>query len=323
MTPKTQMEKVICSSYSNTAGMVVRKNGKTVYENYYNGYTAYNTVHIASVTKSFISTLIGIAIDKGYINGVDQKILDYFPDYTIVRGEKIIQQVTLKDMMTMTVPYKCKTEPYVKVFTGEQWVNTALDLLGGKGKIGEFRYSSMVGIHILSGILVQATGKSVLDFAKENLFSPLDIHVDHNVVLHNKEENLAYLKDRNISGWVVDTEGINTAGWGLTLNPVDMAKFGQLYLNKGKWMSHQIVPSSWIDESTREHSICNQWKLSYGYLWWIIDMKEHAYAAMGDGGNIIYVNEKKGLVVSIACSYMPQAKDRLHLIKKYIEPAFE
>ena len=322
MTPKTQMEKVISSSYSNTAGMVVRKNGKTVYENYYNGYTADNTVHIASVTKSFISALIGIALDKGYINGVDQKILDYFPDYTIVRGEKIIQQVTLKDMMTMTVPYKFKTEPYVKVFTGKQWVNTALDLLGGKGKIGEFRYSPMVGIQILSGILVQATGKSILDFARENLFSPLDIHVDHNVVLHNKEENLAYLKDRNISGWVVDTEGINTAGWGLTLNPVDMAKFGQLYLDRGKWMGHQIVPSFWIDESTREHSRCNQWKLSYGYLWWIIDMKEHAYAAMGDGGNIIYVNEMKGLVVSIACSYMPQAKDRLQLIKKYIEPAF-
>lgn len=98
---------------------------------------------------------------------------------------------------------------------------------------------------------------------------------------------------------------------------------GQLYLNGGTWKCKQIVPTKWIDESTKEHSICDQQKMSYGYLWWIIDDKEHIYATMGDGGNVIYVNAKKGIVVSIASLYTPHARDRIELIKKYIEPAFE
>ncbi len=96
------------------------------------------------------------------------------------------------------------------------------------------------------------------------------------------------MNDKNISGWVVDSQGINTASWGLFLTPVDMAKIGQLYLYGGMWNGEQIVPAGWIDESTNEHS---RWgELSYGYLWWIIDDKEHIYAALGDGGNVIYVN---------------------------------
>ncbi len=323
MNLKTQMEKVIIGSFSNTAGIVVRKNDQTVYENYYNGYTAGNTVHITSVTKSIVSALMGIAIDQGYIESIDEKILTYFPDYKIPREETSIQKITIKDMMTMTAPYKCKTEPYVKAFESEHLVEFALDLLGGKGKIGEFRYSPMIGIHVLSGILMRAIGQSILDFATENLFSPLEIVVKENVELHNKEENLSFLKDRNISGWVVDADGVNMAGWGLTLTPTDMAKIGQLYLDKGIWNGRQIIPSAWIVESTREHSRCKEWKLSYGYLWWIIDAKEGVYAAMGDGGNTIYVNEKKHLIIAIACSYLQGTKDRLKLIRDYIEPVFE
>ncbi len=87
------------------------------------------------------------------------------------------------------------------------------------------------------------------------------------------------------------------------------------------WNGEQIVPAGWIDESTKEHS---RWgELSYGYLWWIIDNKEHIYAALGDGGNVIYVNTNKNLVVSIASLFMPDAKDRIGLIIERIEPIFE
>lgn len=78
-------------------GLIVLKNGKTLYENYFNKYTAANPIHVASVTKSVFSTLIGIAIDNGYIKNIDQKVLDFFPDYTIQRGEKTIQDVTIKN----------------------------------------------------------------------------------------------------------------------------------------------------------------------------------------------------------------------------------
>lgn len=222
----------------------------------------------------------------------------------------------------MTAPYKCKVEPYEEFFASDNWVNTALDLLGGERHTGEFVYSPIIGTHILSGILVKATGQPVLDFATENLFSPLRIHVTHNVVFHNKEEQLAfYEKDKHTSGWVVDPQGINTASWGITLTTADMGKIGQLYLNSGVWNGKQIISAWWVDESTKEHS---RWdELSYGYLWWIIDDKEHIYAALGDRGNVIYVNTKKKMVVSIASLFIPDAKDGIELIREYIEPIFE
>jgi len=315
----TELEKIINSSYSNTAGILVLKNGKTLYEHYFNECTAASRIHIYSVTKSIISILIGIAIDKGYIESINQKVLDFFPDYTVQRREKTIQKVTLKNLLTMTTPYKYKFAPYIKYFTNDDWVKFTLDLLGGRGQTGEFRYTPLIGPDILSGILVKATGQSVLDFATDNLFSPLEITVSGNVIFHSKEEQLAFNKAKNISGWVADLTGTNTAGWGLTLAPADMAKIGQLCLDGGIWEDKQIVSAGWIDESTREHSRWKKFNLSYGYLWWIY---ENGYAAMGDGGNVIYVNTKKNMVISIASLFKSNARDRIELIEKYIEPIF-
>ena len=319
----TELEKKINKDYSNIAGMVVLKDGKTLYENYFNECTATSRIHVYSVTKSIISILIGIAIDKGYIKSINQKVLDFFPDYTVKRREKTIQNVTLKDLLTMTAPYKYRFTPYIKYFTNDDWVKFTLDLLGGRGQIGKFRYTPLIGPDILSGILVKATGQSVFDFATENLFLPLGITVESNVIFRSKEEQLAFNKSKNISGWVADQAGINTGGWGLTLSPTDMAKIGRLYLDGGMWNGKQIVSTGWINESTKEHSRWEKINLSYGYLWWIIDGKEHAYAAMGDGGNVIYYNTKNKIVVSIASFFVPKVKDRIDFIKEFIEPIFE
>lgn len=313
-------EKEIEKKYSNTAGIVVLKNGETVYESYFDGCTAADPIHVASVTKSIVSALVGIAIGKGYIKSCDQKVLEFFPDYVVAQGEITLPHVTIRHMLTMTAPYKCEAEPYEAFFTSENWLRFALDLLGGDSPIGAFTYSPIVGIHILSGILAKATGCSVFDFAAEHLFTPLGITVKENKVLHNKEEQLAFFNEKSVSGWVADRQGINTAGWGLTLTPVDMAKIGQLYLNGGIWGHKQVVPAPWIDESTKEHSRWSQ--LPYGYLWWIMDDKERIYAALGDGGNVIYVNTKKKMVVAIASLFMPNAKDRIELIQAHIEPLF-
>jgi len=321
----TELENKINIDYSNIAGMVVLKDGKTLYESYFNECTATNRIHVYSVSKGIISILIGIAMDKGYIKSINQKVLDFFPDYTVKRREKTIQKVTLKDLLTMTAPYKYKFEPYtyIRYFMSDDWLKFTLDLLGGKGQIGEFRYTPIVGPDILSGILVKATGQSVLDFATENLFLPLGINVESNVVLHSAKEQSEFNKSKSISGWVTDEAGINAGGWGLTLSPMDMAKIGQLCLDGGMWNGKQIVSAGWIDESTKEHSRWRKINLPYGYLWWIIDDKEHACAAMGDGGNVIYYNTKKKIVVSIASLFVRNAKDRIELIKEYIEPIFE
>lgn len=317
-----ELEKIINNDYCNITGIVIQNGSIKSYENYFNEYTANNAVHVYSVTKSIISIMIGITIDKGYIKSVDQQVLDFFPDYIVKTGENTIQEITIKNLLTMTAPYKYKIEPYEEFFASQNPIQDALDLLGGDGSIGEFNYSAVGGTHILSGILVKATGRSILDFATVYLFSPLGINVPHNVVLRSKEEHLAVMNDKNTCGWAVDPQGINTASWGLFLTPVEMAKIGQLYLNGGVWDGKRIISSEWIYESTREHSRSVQWgNLAYGYLWWLIN--EDSYAAMGDGGNVIYINTKKQIVISIASLFTPEAKDRIEFIKAYIEPLLE
>ena len=311
-----RMEEAIAADYKNMVGMVIIKNGEMVYENYYNGCSADSRIHVFSVTKSIVSILIGIAVDKGLIKSIEDKVLDYYPDYILKRGEKTLPEIRIKDILTMTVPYKYRFNPYTKYFTSIDWVKFSLDKMGGKGKIGEFRYAPIIGPDVLSGILVKATGQSVLDFAKENLFEPLEINIEKNITFHSKEEQMEFYKSADMNGWVADPQGVNTAGWGLTISPVDMAKIGQLFLNKGDWNGEQIVSEKWVEESTTEHSRWKKLNLPYGYLWWIGEMG--GYAAMGDGGNIIYVNPDRNLVVAITSLFYPRAKDRIEFIEKYI-----
>ena len=124
-----ELEKTIKNEYSNTAGIVVLKEGQIRYENYFNGCTAQSRLHVYSVTKSIISILIGIAIEKGCIQSVSQKVLDFFPDYTVKKREKTIQNITLENLLTMTAPYKYRFAPYVKYFTSDDWVSFGLDYL--------------------------------------------------------------------------------------------------------------------------------------------------------------------------------------------------
>jgi CubicO group peptidase (beta-lactamase class C family) len=317
-----QLENLIAADYDNIAGIVVQKKGEVVYERYFDGYTQADTVHVMSVTKSIVAALIGIAIDQGYIQSVDQKVLDFFPAYKLKRGEQTIKHVTIKNMLTMTAPYKYKSEPYTKVYSSDDWTKSALDLLGGKtGITGDFQYST-VGTQILSGIIVNSTGRSVLDFAAENLFTPLGIKIAGNTTIRNKEEHLAFLYSRSVNGWVVDPKGVNTAGWGLCLTPRDMAKIGQLYLNGGSYEGREILSREWIEECTKVRS---RWgDFLYGYLWWIIDSEgDRCYAAIGDSGNFIYVNPEKSIVVAIASRFVPNYKVQTTLITREIIPLFE
>lgn len=316
------LERQIKEEYSNILGIQIIQNQETVYEKYFHDANVQSRVHIYSVTKSIVSILIGIAIDKGMIQGIDQKVLDFFEGYKIKRNEKTIQKITLKDIITMTAPYKYKHAPYKKYFTSEDWVKSSLDLLGGKQEVGKFRYIPLLGLDLLSGILVQSTAQPVIDFANENLFIPLQIEPLKSITFHSKEEQFAFYKSIYNNRWVADPKGVNTAGWGLCLSAQDMAKIGQLYLNEGRWKNSQIVSSKWVKESTQKHSYWEERDLNYGYLWWLGHDNDHGYAAMGDGGNIIYVNPNLKLVVAIASSFILKPKDRIEFIKHSIEPIF-
>ena len=303
----------------NITGILIQKDGEIRYENYFHGYSAEHVAHVYSVTKSVFSALIGIAIGKGVIRSIDQKVLDFFPDYEVLPNETGIQHVTIRHLLTMTAPYKYETEPYMLFFTSPNPVRAALDLLGGDKPIGTFHYSAIGGTHILSAILSRATGQNVLAFAQEHLFAPLGIQVPKSIVIRSEAEHTAIMSDPHTRGWVVDLQGNNFASWGLFLTPREMAKIGQLYLDGGVWEGRQIVPAQWIAESMREQSRAADWgNLAYGYLWWVMD--SDCFVALGDGGNVIYVNSKERIVVCVEAFLKPEVKDRIGWIKTEIEP---
>lgn len=327
----TELERIIGKKYRNLDGLVVQEKGMTVYKKYFNGNDDSSTFHIFSATKSIVCILLGIAIEKGLIKGVEQKILDFFPKYEVKGTDKTIEQITLEDMLTMTVPFRYQNKlwkkgEYQKYFSSEDWVKTALDQIGGKGKIGDFFYAGLIGPDIFSGILSHACKQSVLEFARKNLFVPLGIQVGEPIQFSSKEEQIQWYRKKNPVGWVVSPDGTNTGGWGLCLRATDMAKIGTLMLGQGEYEGKRLVSKDWIARCTSVHSAWNMNRkttLQYGYLWWIIDEKEKIFAAMGDGGNVIYVNPAKERVIAIASSFSPVAKDRIDLIQNYIEPLLD
>lgn len=325
MNNQNELEKLIAKSYDNTGAIVVTKEGKKVYEYYQNGCTGQSPFHVFSVTKSVMGILIGIAIDQGYIPDIHTPVLDFFPDYEVKRRENTIQKVTLYDMLTMTAPYKYKSAPYTKFFTSEDWVKSSLDFLGGKGNIGDFRYAPVIGPDIFSGIIRNTTGMSVLDFANKNLFGPLNIMVPGDIKFYDKKGQMEFYKSKTARGWVSDPQGTHTAGWGLVLTIEDMSKLGNLMLQEGEFNGKQLVSKEWVKECTKTKV---EWKTpffnhKYGLLWWIIDENDHSYAALGDGGNVIYVNPVMELTVSIGSYFKPRVADRMKLIKENIEPLFQ
>lgn len=317
-----QLEEKIEEKYKNITGIMVQKRGQIVYESYFNDSGSENKFHVYSVTKSIVAILIGIAVDKGLIKDINQMVLDFFPDYPVKKREKTIYQVSIKDLLTMTAPYKYRAAPYMKYFKSDDYLKVSLDLLGGNGSIGDFNYTPLIGPDILSGILSKVSGQSVYDFAKDHLFKPLKINVENMITFTSKEEQLGFNKSKDISGWVADSKGINTAGWGLSLSVSDMTKIGQLILNGGLWEDEPIVSETWISNCMTKHSLWTKMNLAYGLLWWVIDEEAGIVAAIGDGGNVIYANKDKGIVVSITAFFKPKVTDRIEFIRREIEPLF-
>ncbi|EJR64074.1 hypothetical protein IIO_01973 [Bacillus cereus VD115] len=304
-----ELDYKIKEDYKNINGMLVVHKGNVVFESYYNGYGPDDAYHVASVTKTVISALIGICIDKGYIKSVDQKVIEFFPDYNVKSSE-----VTVRHLLTMTAPYPFVDwqEPLEELFTQQNWVQYTLNRMGNGGEIGSFKYSS-AGAHVLSAIISSATGKSAREFANEQLFQPLGMREIPNYNM--KAFGFDDLFGKDVKGWVHDPNDITTGGWGLTLTVRDMAKFGRLYLNEGTYNRKQILSKSWIQESTAMNP--NR----YGYLWWLLEEGGiFSYCAMGDGGNVICCVPEKELVVVIASEVIPNAEDRWKLIKESIFP---
>ena len=214
--------------------------------------------------------------------------------------------------------------PSTRICGSDDWVKTTLDLIGGRSGItGEFHYSTL-GIHVISEIIARTCHVSMLDFANKYLLSPLDIEKCECYIADNRENHISFITLRESQGrrWLCDTKENAAAGFGLCLSAMDMAKIGQLCVNNGKYNGKSIVSESWITQMLMSHSFTeiNSQKMKYGYLWWIIDAENKIYAAIGDSGNVIYIDAKDEIVVAIASSFKPSVHDRITFIQHNILP---
>ena len=311
----------------NICQISVLQNGLEVWSGEWNGYDKTDCTHIASATKSVFSLLIGIAIDNGLIGGVDDTVLSYFPDYRVRRGEKAIHDITIKHLLTMRAPYKGHGDPWTKVCSSPNWATASLDFLGGRAGItGEFSYRT-VCLHILSGILYRAASMNTVDFANRYLFAPLGIAEHKNYFAESAEEHKHFTIDKapRQNVWLADSQGIATPGYGLCMSASDMAKLGQLCLQNGAWNGEQIVSAKWITEMLTPRAVedVRFRGMHYGYLWWIVHPERNIYAAVGDSGNVIYVDPGRNMVAAVSSYFKPAVLDRVDFIENVLLPTLQ
>lgn len=309
----SNLESTIKIQYKNMEGLLVLQDGYILYEKYYHGKNMENKFHVASVTKSVLSALIGIAIDKGFIKSMNEKVMLFFPEYEFNDRNRNRNHITIRHLLTMTAPFPFPNmqEPLYRICHQKDWIKYSLEMLGEGGRIGDFKYST-AGAHILSAILTQNTGMSAREFANLYLFEPVGIEKipDYPMIF-----DLGHVFGDDVRGWVSDPNQYSAGGWGLTLTLREMARFGLLYQNNGSWNNKQLLSEEWVQLST------NCYGNDYGYLWWIGKDKETStFSAQGSGGNVIYVIPDKKITIIIASSIILKAADRELLIKNYILP---
>ena len=317
---KEQLHRYVSDSVgneSNICQIYAIKGSETVYDDCWHGFTTEDAMNVNSVTKGVVSLLAGIALDKGCIKSVDQKVMEFFPDYSVKRGEKTIYDVTIRHLLTMTAPYKGKSEPWKKVCTSDDWT---------RGITGEFRYATL-GIQILVGIIERATEEKCIDFANRNLFEPLELPKR---ILHgdsSKEDQFDFFMNKNPRKyeWYSDPQGTVTAGWGLCMSARDMAVIGTLILNDGYYKDRRIISEEYLKEMTAPHLKLGErfGYMNYGYLWYKPFDDREVYAAIGDSGNIIYTNKEKNVSVGMTGTFKPRIFDRVDFIEQKVLPSIE
>jgi CubicO group peptidase (beta-lactamase class C family) len=284
--------------------MVVR-HGKVIAEGWWAPYGPELRHTLYSTSKSFTSTAVGFAVTEKLL-GVDDKVVSFFPDQLPDSVSPFLAEMTVRDLLTM-----CAGQSPDPTFTitssSEDWVASFLALPVLKEPGSEFLYNSMATF-MLSAIVQKVTGEKVIDYLRPRLFEPLGIKG---------------------MDWEVSPKGINTGGWGLRVKTEDMAKFGQLYLQKGSWNGKQVIPAEWIEEATtfkidqapgapQKIKDASDWMQGYCYQFW--RCRHNAFRADGAYGQYIIVMPDKDAVVAITAE-SPNMQDEINLVWNYILPS--
>jgi len=310
--------------YKNIHSIIIVKNGKLVFEGFYKKNLSYvddyvnNTdieIHaMFSVTKSIVSVLTGIAVEKGFIKDIYQKVYPLFTEYDDFKHwNENKSKVIIKNFLTMrhgydwdelTYPYSDSRNSYNKMYQSNDWVKYVLDLKMPYTPGTVFAYSSGAS-HTIGKLIGNSANTTVEDFAYKNLFKPLGI------------EKYIWIRAKN---GVADDVYLTTR---------DMAKIGQMVLDGGVWMDKRIVSEDWINESTNMSVEFDDGD-GYSYFWWKLFFENGgkiiaSTVAWGYGGQFIFIFKEYNLVVCFTSGNYANglAKQPFEIIEKYILPSIK
>lgn len=276
------VDEIIEHSFPTLLNLLIIRRGRLVLEHSYNQGDAAACANVKSITKSVISTLVGIALRERYLTSLDQPVAEFFPDYFSAEDKQQKREITLRHLLTLSSGLQWaeqSSESLPALFASPNWVEHGLrlPLLSPPGKV--FAYSTL-DAHLLSAVLTRATEMNLLAFANRYLFGPLGI---------------------TSPAWASDPQGYQVGGSDLCLSPHDLAKIGYLYLNQGRWEDKQIIAEDYVKAATSTQVIPADGTFAsanYGYLWWIKTTGPYdCFYALGYGGQLICVIPEVDVVV--------------------------
>ena len=267
-------------------GLLVIKNGYLVAEDYFNEGSVEGKTLLQSASKSYISALVGIALDQGCLSSVDQKMIDFFPEYADQITDPRKKQITIREMLQMRAGYPDEEtdKTYLDALYWGEYPHLIVEfpLVSDPGT--SFNYSNLT-FSWLAIILVRACGTDLKSYAQEHLFQPTDTEV---------------------GDWLQDRDGHYIGSGGIHVTARDAAKFGLLYLSNGEYEGNQIISPEWVydslqtySENARDYGMSLSFRdLGYGYGWWTARAGEHSLSfAWGHGGQLIVLMDELDMVI--------------------------
>ncbi|KAF2333538.1 serine hydrolase domain-containing protein [Flavobacterium ginsenosidimutans] len=307
--------RILQKRFKEITSVAVIKNGKLLLEEYFNGTNRKSLHDTRSVGKSFASTMTGIAIQEGYLKNENQSLSQFYnlKDYSNYTASK--DSIKIKDLLTMSSSFEGSDQDWnspgneENMYPTDNWVKFALDLPIDKNKKNAKQWDYFTaGVVVIGDILNQKVPQGLESYADKKLFKPLEI-------THYQ--------------WQYTPQKVaNTAG-GLGLETLGLAKYGQLYQNKGKWKGKQLLSSSWVKKTFTNYFPEDQNLSGYGYLFWrekfeIEGKSYEAYLCSGNGGNKVYIFQNLPLVIVLTSTAYNQPyahKQASQIVTNYLLPA--
>lgn len=314
---KSQLNRLIDSIHDNklinTHSVLIAKDNKLVFENYFDGFNSDIPHDLRSASKSISSAIIGIAIDDKIIENVDERLYDFIPKEYQYTKDSLKSKIRIKDLLTMSsgldVNNLASEDFYQDPRQSENWLKTVLEapMVKEPGTYADYGSANpfLLGVYL-----------------NERLDMPLETYMD--------EKLFAPLGITNYINQTDDKEITPYFGGGMLLTPRDLLKFGQLYLDKGKWHGKQIISEDWVNESFKKHVRLQdvQDKNEYGYFWWhdtyMVNNKSiKCIEARGAGGQFIFIIPELETVIVITSGNFRNRKGNQprDILKEYLLPA--